>query len=64
MDKPRFTLWIVMTFVCGDSNQSLHPVPERGFQSDLRKLCELGQEMPFPKDRNVGSDNALYIRIE
>jgi hypothetical protein len=50
--------------VCRDSNQSFHPVPERGLQRDFWKSCELHQEVHFPKDRNVFSDNASYIRIE
>jgi hypothetical protein len=53
-----------MIFVCGDSNQSLHPVLERGIQSDFWKTCELRQEMPFLKDRNIPSDNNSYARIE
>jgi hypothetical protein len=53
-----------MIFVCGDSNQSVHLVPEIGLQNNFWKLCELRREVLFPKDRNVSSDNTLYIGIE
>jgi hypothetical protein len=53
-----------MTFVCSDSKQSLHSVPEPGLQSDFWNFYELCQEVLFPKDRNVSSDNISYIQIE
>jgi hypothetical protein len=56
-----------MILICGDPSQSVHPVPERSFQSDFwdsSPLCELRQEIFFPKDKNIPSDRASHIRVE